>query len=108
MSLIVSPAAELQVAGREVEAGSAELRDPDLEAHARARRRLLEDHPEAAALEQPVRHPLALARLQAVGVVEDEQELVGRPVVDAEEVAALQVGGNHARILPFAQLDRSA
>ena len=96
-------AAELQVAGGEVEARPAELRDADLEAHARARGRLLEDHPERAALEQPMRHPLALARLQPVGVVEDEHELLGRPVVDAEEVTALQVGGNHARILVIAR-----
>ena len=89
------PAAELQVAGGEVEPGAAELGDPDLEAHPRPRGRLLEDHPEAPALEEPVRHPLALPGLEPLRVVENEQELVRLPVVHAEEVAAFQVRGDH-------------
>ena len=89
------PTPELQVAGPEVEPGAAELRDPDLEAHARPRGRLVEDHAEAPAVEEPVRHTLALPRLEALGVVEDEHELVALPVVDPEEVASFQVRGDH-------------
>jgi hypothetical protein len=88
-------APELEVAGREVEAGSAELGDSDLEAHARPRGRLLEDHPERATLEVPVGDALALARLEPVGQVEHEGELVRRPVVHPEEVAALEPRGDH-------------
>ena len=46
-----------------------------------------------------MRHALALPGLEPVGVVEHEDELLRRPVVDAEEVATLQVRRNHARIL---------
>jgi hypothetical protein len=38
-------------------------------------------------------------------VIEDEDELVRRPVVHAEEVTALEMGWNHARILAFSLLD---
>src|ERR687891_1100415 len=98
------PAPELEVAGREVEAGAAELGDADLEAHARARRGLLKDHPERPSLEVPVGDALALACLQAVGQVERLGELVRRPVVDPEEVPALEPRGNHGRILTSVQL----
>ena len=64
-------AAELEVAGREVEAGAAELRDSDLEGNARPRRRLLEDHSQRPAGEEVVLLALFLQRFQLVGEVED-------------------------------------
>jgi hypothetical protein len=92
-------APELQVSGREVERGAAELEHPHLEADPRPRRGLLEDHPERPALEVAVLDALALARLQPVGEVEDARELVCVPVVYAQEVPPLELCRDHARIL---------
>ncbi len=92
-------APELQVAGGEIERRAAELEHADLEADARSRRGLLEDHPERPALEMPVLDALPLPRLQAVGEVEDLEELVRVPVVHAQEVPPLELCRDHARIL---------
>jgi hypothetical protein len=88
-------APELEVVRGQVEARAAELGDPDLEAHARARGRLREDHRERPALERPVCDALLRPRLEPVGEVEDGAQLVRRPVVDAEEAPALQMDGDH-------------
>ena len=68
----------------------AELGDPDLEADARARRRLVEDHPDRA----PGQHAQLLAAdpllLQLVGQVDRELELLARPVGDPRVAAALE------------------
>ena len=91
-------AAELQVAGGEVERVPAELRHPDLERDAGARRGLLEDHRERAAGEEVVLLAALLALLELVGEVEHGLELVAAPVGDAGEAAALEAlgGGAHA------------
>ena len=78
-------APELQVAGREVEAGAAELVDPDLERDARSRRGLLEDHPERSAGEEVVLLARLLPTLEVVGQVEHLEQLVAAPVRDAGE-----------------------
>ena len=83
--------AQLQVAGREVEAVAAELGDPDLERDASSRRGLLEDHPQRAAGKELVRLAGLLRSLERVGDVEHRLQLVGAPAADAREVAALQV-----------------
>jgi hypothetical protein len=92
-------ASQLEVAGGQVEAAAAELRDPDLEADPRPRRGLLEDHPERAAGEIVMLDPLLLARLQPVGDLEKRQEVGRLPVVHPQEVVPLQMGRNHACIL---------
>jgi hypothetical protein len=48
-----------------------------------------------------VLHALLLPGLEPIGELEDGHELVGRPVVDPEEISPLQMGGNHACILAF-------
>jgi hypothetical protein len=88
-------ASELEVTGSEVETRPAEVRDADLEADARPRRGLLEDHPEGAPGEVVMVDPLLLAGLQPVGHVQQRREVVGRPVVHSQEVAPLQMGRNH-------------
>ena len=84
-------AAELEVAGREVEPVAAELRDPDLERDSRSRRGLLEDEPDRPAGQELVRLALALELLQLVGQVEDALQLLGAPASDAREVPPFQV-----------------
>ena len=71
-------AAELEVVRGEVEPGAAELRDADLERDARARRRLLEDHPERPAGEERGAPRARCARLQLVGEVEQQLQLLAR------------------------------
>jgi hypothetical protein len=44
---------------------------------------------------------LPLARFQTVGKIEHGEEVVGLPVVHAQEVAALQLDCDHAQILAF-------
>src|SRR6185312_17403479 len=83
-------AAELEVAGREVERVAAELGHPDLEGDAGARRGLLKDHRERAAGEEMVLLAARLALLQVVGEIEHGQEVVAAPVGDPREAAALQ------------------
>jgi hypothetical protein len=82
-------AAELEVAGGEVEAVAAELGDPDLEGDAGARRRLLEDHAEAAAGEKLMWLSALPERLQLVGEVEGGLQLLGVPGANASEVPTL-------------------
>jgi hypothetical protein len=85
-----------QVAGCEVERVAAELRHPDLERDARARRGLLEDHRERAAGEEVVLLAPRLALLEVVGDVEHGLELGAAPVGDAGEAAALEALGSGA------------
>jgi hypothetical protein len=82
--------AKLEVAGREVEAGPSELRDPDLEGDARPRGGLLEDHPQRPAGEQVVLLAPFLLLLELVREVERALELLAGPVRHAREVASLQ------------------
>src|SRR5215212_2515229 len=91
-------AAELKVAGREVEAATAELVDPDLERDTGPRRRLLEDHSERAAGEKVVLLAAPLESLELVGELEDLEEVVAAPVGDARERAPLEAirDGYHA------------
>ena len=77
-----------------VPAGAAELVDPDLERHARPRRRLLEDHPECPAGEELVRLSPLPGGFQLVCEVEHRLQLLGGPASDSREVAPLQVVGD--------------
>ena len=87
-------AAELQIAGRQVEPHAAELVDPDLERDARAGRGLLEDHPERAAGEEVVLLPRFLEALQLVSEVEHLEQLGSAPVGDPGERPALEAVGD--------------
>ena len=89
-------AAELEVAGGEVERVPAELGHPDLERDAGAGRGLLEDHRERAAGEEVVLLAPGLPLLEVVGEVEHRLELLAAPVGDAGEVAALEALGDRA------------
>jgi hypothetical protein len=63
-------ASQLEVVGREVEPDAPELPDPDLERHTRPGRRLLEDHSERPAGEQPVFLARGLRALELVAEIE--------------------------------------
>ena len=63
---------ELQVGGREVQRHAAELGDPDLEPDPRARRRLVEDHPDRAPGQDAQLLAADALLLQLVGQVERE------------------------------------
>jgi hypothetical protein len=91
--------------GSEVERRPPELEHADLERHSCSRRRLLEDHPERSPLEVAVVDPLALARLEAVAELEDDEQLLGGPVVDTEEIPPLEGRRDHAGILASRDLD---
>ena len=73
---------------------AAELRHPDLDRDAGARRMLVEDHAELAAGEEAVLLAGFEAPLQVRGELEHLLQLVARPVRDPEEVAPF-----HAPIL---------
>ncbi len=97
MSPTDSPRAELQLVAGEVDRGRAEVRARDLERDARPGRVLPKQEADGAALEQPVRLPLLLFRLQVVGEVENGIELRRRPVADARERTAAQIEGESRR-----------
>ena len=79
--------AEPDVAGRQVHGVAAELRHADLESHARAQARLLEDHRQALAGEQ--RRPLATLELplQSGGQMQDFLELGTAQLAQVQEVS---------------------
>ena len=83
--------AELEVAGREVEAGAAELGDPDFEGDPRAGRGFLEDHPQRSAREEVMLFASFLLLLELVSELEDTLQFVARPVGDSCEVTAFQI-----------------
>ena len=84
--------AQLHLGGGQVDGAPAQLVHADLERHARARRRLLEDQPERPPGQQGVGDPRALHRLQLVGQIEHGDHLLGREILDAQEVATGERG----------------
>ncbi len=83
--------AQLDVARIEEHRLGAELLDADLEAHARARRGLHEDHRDGAAGEHGVRLARLLRGLELGRKVEQGGDFRRREVVDGEEAAAGEV-----------------
>ena len=83
--------AQLDVVGVQEHRLRAELLDADLEAHARARAGLHEDHGHGAAGEHGVDLAAYLCGLQLGGEVEQRLDLNGREVVDGQEAAAGEV-----------------
>jgi len=92
-------AAELKLAGGQVDADAAELGDADLERDAGARRGFGEDEPERPAQQQVLVLSPLVRRLQVVREVERRSQLLGAPVRDPREVPALErLGdGDHGR-----------
>src|SRR5207245_5204750 len=76
--------------GRWVQAGSAELLDPDLERDPGSGRGLLEDHSERPPGEEVVLLSRLQQALELVGQVEHLEELLPAPVGDPGEGAALE------------------
>ena len=83
--------AQLDVAGAQEHRLSAELLDADLEAHARTRARLHEDHRHSAPGKERMRRAALLGVLERGGQVEQGDDFGGREVVDREEAAAGEV-----------------
>ena len=83
--------AELDVVGVEEDGLGAQLLDADLEAHARARAGLHEDHRHRAAGEERLRGAPLLRLLERVTEVEQRDDLGGLEVVDGEEAATGEV-----------------
>ena len=83
-------ARELQVGGRHVERHSAELRDTDLRADPRSRRRFVEDQRDGAAGKNAELPAAGTLDLELVGEVERELELVSRPRTHAGVAAAFE------------------
>src|SRR5262249_2086913 len=78
--------AELDVTVYEVDGGSTQLNHADLERHARAQARLLEDHGERAAGEEGVRAARAEIGLQPRRQLEDGLDLGRLEIGDAQEI----------------------
>ena len=91
------PAAELEVAGRQVQADTAELVHPDLEGDAGAGGGLLEDHPERPPRKEVMRLPGALEPLQLVREIEGPEQIGSAPVGDSCKGASFQAvaDGDH-------------
>ena len=85
------PDAQLDVVGVQEHGLGAELLDPDLEAHARARTGLHEHHGDGAAGEEGMRHAPPAHVLELGGEVEQGDDLGGGEVADGEEAAAGEV-----------------
>jgi hypothetical protein len=77
-------ARELQLVAAQDDRAPAELADADLEGHARARRRPLEDERDAASLERPCGQPIALELERAI---EQRVDLGGGELLAGEEMA---------------------
>ena len=92
VSSIDSPAAQLHLGRRQHDRAAAQLADADLERDAGACRRLLEDHGQRAAGQQPVRDAAPLQQLEVVGEIEQLDQLVAVELVDREQVAAGEAG----------------
>ncbi len=87
-------ARELEVGGRDVERHAAELRDSDLGADPRSRRRLAEDEADGSPRKQSQLTASRTLDLELVGEVEREAELLRAPVGDPREVPALERVGD--------------
>ena len=89
-----SPPAEADLQPRQMHRDPAQLLDADLEGDARAKRRLLEEEPDAPTGEETMLAPLPLRLLELRGEVEHGEELLARPVRHTREVSSLQVRGS--------------
>ena len=83
---------QLHLGRRQHDGAAAQLADADLERDAGAGRRLLEDHGQRAAGQQPVRDAAPLQHLEVVGEIEQLDQLVAVELVDREQVAAGEAG----------------
>src|SRR5712692_6524548 len=87
-------ATQLEIARREIEPGTDELVDADLEGDPRSRRGVLEDHSQRPAGQEVMLLTRLLEALELVGEVEDLEQLVRAPIRDARERAPFEGVGD--------------